>query len=191
MKSKRAKQLSGSTRQLCDLLVANRSGRGLGIYSVCSANRFVLEAGMLQARQDKSLLLIESTSNQVNQFGGYTGQTPADFAKFVREVATEMRFPQTQLMLGGDHLGPHVWRKEPAEAAMEKARDMVAAYVRAGFCKIHLDASMPCADDKIEQGQSLRDETVSVRAANLCKAAEQAHRTLPASTPPPVYVIGT
>lgn len=107
---------------------------------------------MLQARQDKSLLLIESTSNQVNQFGGYTGQAPADFAKFVREIATEMRFPHAQLLLGGDHLGPHVWRKEPAEAAMEKAREMVAAYVRAGFRKIHLDASMPCADDKIEQG---------------------------------------
>ena len=191
MKSKHGKQPSGSTRQLCDLLAANRRGKGLGIYSVCSASRFVLEAGMLQAKQDKSLLLIESTSNQVNQFGGYTGQTPADFAKFVREVATEMRFPDAQLMLGGDHLGPHVWRKEPAEAAMEKAREMVAAYVRAGFRKIHLDASMPCADDKIEQGQSLPDEIVSVRAAELCKAAEQAHRTRSASTLPPVYVIGT
>ena len=39
----------------------------------------VLEACFLQAREDDSILLIESTSNQVDQYGGYTGMTPADF----------------------------------------------------------------------------------------------------------------
>ena len=33
---------------------------------------------MLQAKEDKSIILIESTSNQVDQFGGYTDD-PADF----------------------------------------------------------------------------------------------------------------
>ena len=80
-----------STEWLGAILEKNRRGEGVGVYSICSANRFVLEAGMLQAKRDGSLLLIESTSNQVNQFGGYTGQTPAQFAAFVKEVAAFMR----------------------------------------------------------------------------------------------------
>lgn len=191
MASKKARQRTGSTGKLCELLAANRRGKGLGIYSICSANRFVLEAGMLQAQRDKSLLLIESTSNQVNQYGGYTGQTPEQFAKFVEGVAAEMHFRKERILLGGDHLGPHVWRREPSKEAMDKAKEMVAAYVRAGFRKIHLDTSMPCADDKVAQGQSLAEDIVAGRAAELCKAAEEAHRALPGSTAAPVYVIGT
>jgi len=186
-----AKKHSGTTGQLRVLLAGNRRGKGSGIYSICSANRFVLEAGMLQAQRDASLLLIESTSNQVNQFGGYTGQTPEQFAKFVDDVASEMHFAKEQILLGGDHLGPHVWRKESSAEAMKKAKEMVAAYVRAGFRKIHLDTSMPCADDKIEQGKSLAEEIVATRAAELCKAAEGAYRDLGLVSPPPVYVIGT
>jgi D-tagatose-1,6-bisphosphate aldolase subunit GatZ/KbaZ len=191
MAAKKAKQRNGSTGKLCELLAGNRRGKGLGIYSICSANRFVLEAGMMQAQRDGSLLLIESTSNQVNQFGGYTGQTPERFAKFVQDVADEMHFAKQRILLGGDHLGPHVWRKEPAKDAMEKAKEMVSCYVRAGFRKIHLDASMPCADDNVTLGQSLPEETVAARSAELCEAAEKAHHASAASTAAPLYVIGT
>ena len=53
----------------------------LGIYSVCSINHFVLQAAMSQAKEDGSFLLIESTSNQVDQFGGYSGLNPHQFIK--------------------------------------------------------------------------------------------------------------
>src|ERR1700758_1468337 len=101
---------AGVTQYLASVLEQNRQGNPVGVYSICSANRFVLEAGMMRARRDGSLLLIESTSNQVNQFGGYTGQTPADFVLFVGEIASAMGFPSERIVLGGDHLGPHVWR---------------------------------------------------------------------------------
>jgi D-tagatose-1,6-bisphosphate aldolase subunit GatZ/KbaZ len=189
--SHNTKRSKDATRKLCEILQANRRGKRLGIYSTCSANRFVLEAGMMQAARDESLLLIESTSNQVNQFGGYTGQTPADFATFVHELAAAMRFPRERIVLGGDHLGPHVWRNATSSIAMEKAREMVADYVRAGFTKIHLDASMLCADDDSDGNRPLSDEIVSARAADLCQAAENAHGALARAAPPPVYVIGT
>jgi len=182
---------SNSTDRLRKILQANRRGKGLGLYSICSANRFVLEAAMQQAGRDGSLLLIESTSNQVNQFGGYTGQTPADFANFVKTTAKEMRFPADRIVLGGDHLGPHVWRSTTAAIAMDKACEMVREYVRAGFTKIHLDASMPCADDPHDQNQPLEDEIVSARAAQLCQAAEEAHASIPRGSTPRFYVIGT
>jgi D-tagatose-1,6-bisphosphate aldolase subunit GatZ/KbaZ len=173
------------------MLEANRRGRGLGIYAICSANRFVLEAGMLQAARDGNLLVIEATSNQVNQFGGYTGQTPADFVAFVRDIADAMRFPMKRIVLGGDHLGPQAWRNTTAAMAMENACVMVRDYVRAGFAKIHLDASMRCADDPGDASRPLEDEVVSARAAELCQAAEEAYRALPRGSAAPLYVIGT
>jgi D-tagatose-1,6-bisphosphate aldolase subunit GatZ/KbaZ len=188
---KNTKDRGDATQKLRDILSANRRGKRLGIYSICSANRFVLEAGMMQAARDNSLLLIESTSNQVNQFGGYTGQTPAEFAKSVREIASAMGFQRKRIILGGDHLGPHVWRNVPAKVAMEKACEMVAAYVHAGFSKIHLDASMPCADDQAQKEGTLSDEIVAARAAELCRVAEEAHRSVSSSFAAPLYVIGT
>ena len=146
---------------------------------------------MQQARRDGSLLLIESTCNQVNQFGGYTDQKPADFAKLVRETAAAMDFPFERIILGGDHLGPQVWRKESSKEAMEKACVLARDSVLAGYTKIHLDASMPCADDAGDRHRPLADEIVSTRAAELCAAAESAHRELPEGSPAPLYVIGT
>ncbi|MGB8113186.1 MAG: class II D-tagatose-bisphosphate aldolase, non-catalytic subunit, partial [Candidatus Sulfotelmatobacter sp.] len=180
-----------STEWLGAILEKNRRGEGVGVYSICSANRFVLEAGMLQAKRDGSLLLIESTSNQVNQFGGYTGQTPAQFAAFVKEVAAFMSFPTERIVFGGDHLGPHVWRSEPSGSAMQKAEQLVRACVLAGYTKIHLDASMHLAGDPGDRHKPLADEIVSGRAASLCRAAEDAHRQLPPGSPAPLYVIGT
>ena len=181
----------GATSELLGIVAKTFAGTPVGIYSICSANRYVLEAGMVQASRDGSLLCIEATSNQVNQFGGYTGQTPHDFAAFVRTVAREMKFPAEKILLGGDHLGPHVWRAEKASSAMKKARELVKSCVRAGYTKIHLDASMRCADDAGDRRKPLADEIVSVRAAELCKAAEEAYQELPAESAVPVYVIGT
>ena len=180
-----------ATERLQDILQRNRRGQGIGVCSICSANRYVLESAIHQAHRDSTLLLIESTSNQVNQFGGYTGQKPGDFARFLRELADSWKFPFENIVLGGDHLGPHVWRKEPAAHAMEKACALVRDSVLAGYTKIHLDASMHCADDQGDRHRPLPDEIVSTRAAEMCEVAERAHRSMPPGTPAPVYVIGT
>jgi len=167
---------------LLHLAEARRHGVPRGIYSVCSAHPWVLEAAIDQALEDKSDVLIEATSNQVNHLGGYTGMLPEDFRRRVIDIAAGKGFDESRLILGGDHLGPNPWQKQPAPAAMGEAVRMVEAYVRAGFQKIHLDASMACADDRVP----LADETVARRAAVLCAAAEQA-----SGGNKPVYVIGT
>lgn len=164
-------------------LAKRRQGISSGIYSVCSAHPWVIRAAAEQAAEDGSLLLIEATSNQVNQFGGYTGMRPPDFRSFVLEHAAAAGFDVKSLILGGDHLGPNPWRTMPAEKAMKHAVAMVAEYVQAGFTKIHLDASMACGDDP----EHLSDEEVARRAVELCKAAEAARTPGDA----PVYVIGT
>ena len=61
------------------LAISRCQGRPKGIYSVCSAHHWVLEAAIDQALEDGSDLLIEATSNQVNHRGGYTGTLPKTF----------------------------------------------------------------------------------------------------------------
>ena len=156
----------------------------MGVYSVCSANPWVIEAALCQAIEDHSMVCIESTCNQVNQFGGYTGLTPSQFAAFVRSIAVRVGFPELCILFGGDHLGPYPWRGEPSYSALEKAAGLAQASVLAGYTKIHLDASMACADDN----EPLADELIAERAADLCQVAE---KELSASSTPPLYVIGT
>jgi D-tagatose-1,6-bisphosphate aldolase subunit GatZ/KbaZ len=165
------------------LLAKQRQNANAGIYSVCSAHPWVIRAAAEQAAADGSLLLVEATSNQVNQFGGYTGMRPAEFRSFVLEHVAAAGIGAERLILGGDHLGPNPWRALPAAEAMQRAETMVAEYAGAGFGKIHLDASMACGDDPAQ----LSDEVVAERAARLCRAAERAC----AAGAGPVYVIGT
>ena len=124
---------------------------------------------MRQAAEDGTYLLIEATSNQVDQFGGYTGMTPTDFRDFVYGIAASVDFPVERIILGGDHLGPNRWQKEDPIPAMDKAEELVRAYVAAGYTKIHLDCSMSCAGDPVP----LTDDIVASRAARLLKAAEE------------------
>lgn len=170
-----------STAALLALAPARKTGRVLGIPSICSAHPVVIAASLAMGRARGTPVLIEATCNQVNHEGGYTGMTPADFRSFVLRIAAEEGFDPAGLILGGDHLGPNPWTALPAAQAMVKACDMVAAYAQAGFGKIHLDASMSCADDPTP----LPDATIAARNAQLAAVAE-AH-----SAVPPVYIIGT
>ncbi|CAB1074937.1 hypothetical protein JY97_07960 [Alkalispirochaeta odontotermitis] len=173
------------------ILADNRAGKGTGIYSICSAQSTVLEASLLQAKQDGSILLIESTSNQVDQFGGYSGMKPADFVDYVHGIAAKVGYNTDDILLGGDHLGPNAWQSEDAGSAMAKALELIKEYVGAGYQKIHLDASMFCADDEGDRHRPLADEIVAARAAAMAKVAEETHAAFRAGQPAPVYIIGT
>jgi len=168
---------------LSQLPKRRRSGQMEGVASICSAHPLVIEA-VLTARP-QGPVLIEATCNQVNQEGGYTGMRPADFRRFVEDIAASVGFDSSRLIFGGDHLGPNPWRNLEAEEAMARAETMVAAYVEARFAKIHLDASMSCRGE----ATALDEELVADRAARLALAAEQAARRCGVATP--VYVIGT
>lgn len=169
-----------------DLIARHKAGERVGITSVCSAHPLVIEAALRHAKaHDAPIALIEATSNQVNQDGGYTGMTPVDFRAFVWGIADRVGFARDRIALGGDHLGPNAWTALPAEEALSKAETMVGDYVRAGFGKIHLDCSMSCADDPVP----LTEVVIAERAARLCQAAEAAFDGQASDAPS--YVIGT
>ena len=158
-----------------------RHGRG-GIVSVCSAHPAVIRAAEELAREYGATLLLESTSNQVDQFGGYTGLTPAQFIAQVKALLPADANP----VFGGDHLGPNRWQHLPSDEAMKNSEELIRHYVQAGYEKIHLDCSMSCAGDPVP----LPDATVAERAARLCRIAEDTRAAMPDAVPL-VYIIGT
>lgn len=172
-------------KAMLDLVRRHKAGEAVGIYSVCSAHTLVLEAALRHAKNTGGMALIEATSNQVNQDGGYTGMRPAAFRDLVYGLADSVGLPRARVLLGGDHLGPNCWQGLDAATAMAKAGVMVSEYVTAGFRKIHLDCSMSCADDP----RSLGDALIAQRTATLCALTEAAWHI--AGGEPPVYIIGS
>lgn len=164
-------------------LAARRGGE----VAVCSAHPEVLEAAIEVAARNHRTLLVEATANQVNQFGGYTGMTPAQFVSFLNAIAESMGFDRGRLLIGADHLGPYVWRSEPAAAAMAKAAELARRCVAAGFTKIHLDTGFGCSDDA---GAILPARAAAERAVFLCRACETEAARLPAGRGRPLYVVG-
>ena len=61
-----------------------------GVASICTAHPMVIEAALSSALRTGKRVLIEATCNQVNQEGGYTGMTPADFRQFVEGIAARV-----------------------------------------------------------------------------------------------------
>lgn len=177
---------------LLEMVEKRKAGIHCGIPSFCCANKLVIEAILDQAKRFDDTVLIEATSNQVNQNRGYTGMTPMDFRNFVYEIADKINFSRRKIVLGGDHMGPLPWTDLPEAEAMRNAEILVRACVRAGYQKIHLDTSMRLGDDPVDR--PLEDSVIAARGAFLYQACEDEFRKIAAedsSAVHPVYVIGS
>lgn len=177
---------------LLDMVTKRQLGIHCGIPSFCCANKLVIEAILDQAKRFDDTVLIEATSNQVNQYGGYTNMRPKDFRNFVYQIADKIGFSKDKIILGGDHLGPLPWVDCPAEEAMKNAVELVTLSVEAGYTKIHLDTSMRLGDDPTDA--PLSDEVIAERGAVLYQACEKAFEERLKKHPDaihPVFVIGS
>ena len=177
---------------LLKMIASRRDGAATGFPSYCTASPIVIEAVLRQAAGLGRPVIVEATSNQVNQFGGYTGMKPADYRDFVYAIADRVGCPRGSIILGGDHLGPQPFQNMPEAEAMPAAKEMVYLYARAGYTKIHLDTSMRVADDS--RSERLSDRTIAERGAELLKEAERGYSELLAENPDavhPVYIIGS
>ena len=122
----------------------------------------------------------------MNQFGGYTGMRPADFRRFVSDIAARVGFAAQTLWLGGDHLGPNAWRAEPAEVRDGEVGADDSRLCRAGLPQ---DSSRLLHGVRATMPSLCRSRRSRKRAAQLCAVAESAWREVGGE--PPVYVIGT
>jgi len=174
---------------LLDIVKKQKEGLDIGIFSVCSSNKYVIEACMRKAKVENSSLLIEPTANQVNRYGGYSGMKPNEFVEYIKALAYRNGFDFNKIILGGDHLGPLPWANEKADSAMRKAEEVVRDFVLSGFSKIHIDTTTKLQDDDI-----FNPEIIAKRGAALVKVAEEAFKELKKkdnSAIQPVYIIGS
>ncbi|MCP4748123.1 MAG: class II D-tagatose-bisphosphate aldolase, non-catalytic subunit [Desulfobacteraceae bacterium] len=157
-----------------------------GMFAICSVHPAVLSVAINYACGFSEPLLIETTPNQVNLSGGYSAMTPESFVSFINELARSKGFDTGRIILGADHLGPHLWKNQPADKAMAMAVDLIRKFAQAGYHKFHLDTAVVCADDPDNE---LDLETVARRAAILCRACEEQTSHRPEKDRP-LYVIG-
>lgn len=177
---------------LKNIVKEQKEGNPVGICSVCTGNGYVIEAALERAKETNSVVLIESTANQVDQNGGYTGMKPADFIEYVYQLADQVGIEHSRVFVGGDHLGPLTVVDKPEQEAMAYARTLLHDYVAAGYTKIHIDTSMKVADD--DPDTRLSDETISRRGAELARVCEDAYKELLKTHPDavrPVYIVGS
>ena len=167
--------------KLLDVIEKRKLGIHGGIPSFCCANKMVIEAILEQARRFDDVCLIEATSNQVNQYGGYMGMIPLEFKEYTYHIAQGIGFDISNIILGGDHMGPLPWAELPAEEAMDKAKQLVRDCVLAGYKKIHLDTSMKLGDD--DPAKPLSYTTIAQRGVALFRVCQSAYEELLAKNP--------
>ncbi len=115
--------------------------------SFCTGNFDVLNSIMFFCHLKKLPCLIECTSNQVNQNGGYTKKTPKKFIKEIFDLRKKIKLNKNQLFLGGDHLGPLPWKKNKNKIALKNSVNLIESFLKEKFCKIHIDTSIKCKND--------------------------------------------
>ena len=116
--------------------------------SFCTSNVDVLKTIIIFAKLNNLPLLIESTSNQVNQFGGYTGLNSKQFYKKIHLLAYKLNYKKHFLHVGADHLGPLPWKNLKNQEAMRNSIKLFRDAVNAGYDKIHIDTGMKLKSDK-------------------------------------------
>ena len=127
--------------------------------SFCTSNTDVLESIIFFCNLNKLPCLVECTSNQVNQNGGYTGKTPKKFYEELIKISKKKKFKRKNLYLGGDHLGPLPWKSLNSKIAIKNSIIMIKDYLKKNFCKIHIDTSIKCSNDKFINNEIIFDRS--------------------------------
>ena len=128
---------------LADTVERHKAGEPVGVYSVCSAHPTVLEAAIRRPPRTTATCSSRRRRNQVDQFGGYTGHASgATSATWCSASPTRTASRGTGWCSAATTSGRTAGSARPPSVAMEHAETLIAAYVEAGYAKIHLDCSM-------------------------------------------------
>ena len=138
--------------------------------SFCTANFDVIESIFYFCNINKLPCLIECTSNQVNQYGGYSKHSPKTFIKEVNNLRKKIKLDQSQLFLGGDHLGPLPWKNNSNKMALDNSINLINKFLNENFDKIHIDTSIKCKNDKFINSEIIFDRTIKIlNSSNIKK----------------------
>ena len=145
--------------------------------SFCTSNFDVLKVLMIFSKYHQLPTLIESTSNQVNQFGGYTGLKPLQFKEKIEKLYKLVKLPSKLVIIGGDHLGPLPWKNINARSAMKNAKVLVKKCLKAKYKKIHIDTAIVCKDEK------------NIDRSTIVSRCEEIFKSLPKNDLKKVFIV--
>ena len=130
--------------------------------SFCTGNFDVLKSILIFCKYYNLPVLIESTSNQVNQNGGYTKTTPDKFMIKIKKLCKKVKFGRNKILIGGDHLGPLPWKNLISNTAFNNGVSLIRKCLRANYQKIHIDVAIKCKDDKFLSNKEIFNRTKKI-----------------------------
>lgn len=160
------------------------------LLAACPNSRAVAQASLRAARQANAPILFAATLNQVDVGGGYTGWTPRELTRFLREEAGRIGL-DTPVLPCLDHGGPwlkdeHTTEGYTYEETMAAVKRSIEACIDAGYALLHID---PTVDRTIPGDDPIPIDLVAERTLELIEHAEAYRRRTDA--PPMSYEVGT
>lgn len=166
------------------------TGISRSIVAVCPNSMAVIRASLRAAKRNNAPIKFAATLNQVDLDGGYTGLTPYEFVKTIRQEAQAINL-KSPVIIAIDHGGPwlkdkHNNEKYSYENTMEDVKKSFEAAIEAGYDLIHVD---PTIDVTLSKGQIIDIDVVAKRTIELIVHAEKFRRKN--NSPRIAYEVGT
>jgi D-tagatose-1,6-bisphosphate aldolase subunit GatZ/KbaZ len=160
------------------------------IFAACPNSMAVIRASLRSAKRNNAPIKFAATLNQVDTDGGYTGLTPGEFVKTIRQEADAIHFTGP-IIIAIDHGGP--WLKDKHAKERWSYNDTMAAVKRsfeaaiaAGYHLIHVD---PTIDITLPKDKVIDIDIVADRTVDLIVHAENFRREN--NYPRIAYEVGT
>ena len=87
---------------LKQIVVKQKEGKPVGIYSCCSANDYVIEAALECVKRDDSCVLIEATANQVDQNGAWSAAAAVAYMDTILAEYSEANGNMVELVIANN-----------------------------------------------------------------------------------------
>jgi tagatose-1,6-bisphosphate aldolase non-catalytic subunit AgaZ/GatZ len=171
-------------------VLEKETGTPRTIFAACPNSSAVIRASLRSAKRNNAPIKFAATLNQVDLDGGYTGLTPEQFVKTIRQEAAAIHFTGP-VIVAIDHGGPwlkdlHTREKWSFEASMAAVKKSFEAAVAAGYDLIHVD---PTIDITLPKGEIISIDSVAERTVELIVHTEKFRRD--GKYPRIAYEVGT
>lgn len=171
-------------------VLKKETGVSRTIFAACPNSSAVIKASLRSAKRNNAPIKFAATLNQVDLDGGYTGLTPAQFVKTIRQEAAAIHFTGP-VIVAIDHGGPwlkdlHTREKWSYADSMLAVKKSFEAAVVAGYDLIHVD---PTIDITLSKGEIISIDTVAERTIELIVHTEKFRRS--GNYPRIAYEVGT
>jgi len=168
----------------------SETGVARTIFAACPNSAAVIRASLRSAKRNNAPIKFAATLNQVDLDGGYTGLTPEQFVKTIRQEAEAIHFTGP-IIVAIDHGGPwlkdkHTREKWSYEESMRAVKKSFEAAVVAGYDLIHVD---PTIDITLPKGEIINIDVVAERTIELIVHTEKFRQA--GNYPKIAYEVGT